>query len=47
MPLGAAGQPVPAVLDELTSFEDTDDGYGDKPPIGRKEFIDRNQDSDF
>ena len=42
-----AGQPVPDALSELMKFEDTDDGSGGKPPIGRKDFIDQHKDSDF
>jgi Ferritin-like len=45
--LKAAGLPGQDVLDNLTMFEDTDDGYGDKPAIGRKDFIEKHKDSVF
>src|SRR5438270_2372762 len=39
--LRKAGQPVPDLLKELTTFEDCDDGFGGMPPVGRIGFIDR------
>jgi hypothetical protein len=45
--LKKAGLPVPNLLDELTKFEDKDDGSGDTPPVGRVGYIDQHKDSEF
>lgn len=45
--LQRVGQPVPDLLAHLTTFENEDDGYGDKPPVGRIAFINRYKDSEF